>query len=85
MGWALLCRSLPYEPVSWDDVTRHEAATALARAAQFIAAFDAQATAATAAAHPVGAGNGLRATRRPGRAGLLPYPVLTPISPATLN
>ncbi len=25
VGWALLCRSLPYEPASWDDVTRHEA------------------------------------------------------------
>lgn len=42
VGWALLCRSLPYEPASWDDVTRHEAAAALARAARFIAMIDAQ-------------------------------------------
>ncbi len=42
VGWALLRRSLPYEPAAWDDVTRHEAAAALARAAQFIAMIDAQ-------------------------------------------
>lgn len=78
VGWALLCRSLPYEPASWDDVTRHEAAAALARAARFIAMIDAQ--------PPAGGGeDGRRVVRPRSRPGRLPYPVLAPLPPAALN
>jgi len=78
VGWALLRRSLPYEPASWDDVTRHEAASALARAARFIAMIDAQ------PATGVGEDGRLVAgpRRRPGHQ---PYPVLAPLPPAALN
>lgn len=78
VGWALLRRSLPYEPASWDDVTRHEAAAALARAARFIAMIDAQ--------PPAGGGeDGRRVVRPRRRPGRLPYPVLAPLPPAALN